>query len=91
MILRNYNFVKNVYFHIKNNRKIFNSRSLRNISRGELNRLQSNYEFECEDGTEGITRADFIKNMPGRDVSKQNKCKMLTRKDEKYKLSVTID
>ena len=64
---------------------MFNFRSERKISKGELKRLQSNYTnyaYECEDGQKGMTRADFIKNLPGRDVSKYNRCKKLTLKDQ---------
>ena len=53
---------------------MFDSRSLRKISTNELNWLKRNYKIsECEDGKEGITRKDFSKNMPGKDVNKHNK------------------
>ena len=53
---------------------MFDSRSLRKISTNELNWLKRNYKIsECEDGKEGITRKDFGKNMPGKDVNKHNK------------------
>ena len=57
-----------------NANKMFDSRSLRKISTNELNWLKRNYKIsECEDGKEGISRKDFSKNMPGKDVSKHNK------------------
>ena len=61
---------------------MFNSRSLRKISTNELNWLKRNYKIsECEDGKEGISRKDFSKNMPGKDVSKHNKsnCRYKTK------------
>ena len=53
---------------------MFDSRSLRKISMNELNWLKRNYKIsECEDGKEGITRKDFGKNMPGKDVNDHNR------------------
>lgn len=87
--------LQNDHCHFKSTKTIFNFRSERKISKEEFNRLQrnyTNYAYECEDGQKGMTRADFIKNLPGaRDVSKYKRCKNLTSKDEDTTVKLIID